>query len=188
MKGILPDAGENSATRRTMIGHFSAVALAHALPCEEAMTQSRSTVVFAIVAASALAACSSRPSQSVIANASAQTATPAPAAKAPAPADKRVTPIADVWKNRTTLAGKQVTLHGKVVKFNGGILGVNWIHIQDGTGKAEDGSNDITITTDPSVGARVGDEITVTGTVVINKDLGSGYFYSVMLEKATIKG
>ena len=43
-----------------------------------------------------------------------------------------------VWKERATLAGKTVILRGKVVKFNGGILGVNWIHIQDGTGTAAD--------------------------------------------------
>ena len=94
------------------------------------------------------------------------------------------TTVADVWKTRTALSGKTVTVRGKVVKYNGGILGVNWIHLQDGTGKAADGSNDITVTTDAP--ASLGDVITATGTVAIDKDFGAGYFYKVIVEHATV--
>jgi hypothetical protein len=94
--------------------------------------------------------------------------------------------VAALWKGRATLAGKRVTVRGKVVKFNGGILGVNWIHIQDGTGRAADGSNDITVTSDMT--ATVGDVVTVTGIVGLNKDLGSGYSYPVIIERATSCG
>jgi hypothetical protein len=93
--------------------------------------------------------------------------------------------VADVWANRAKLAGKSVTVRGTVVKFNGGILDRNWLHLQDGSGKAADGTNDITVTTDAV--AKVGDVITVTGTVVVDKDFGAGYAYSLMLEKAKIK-
>jgi hypothetical protein len=112
----------------------------------------------------------------------------------PAPAQVKVEPIAppaggssiaDIWAKRTALVGKTVTVNGKVVKFNGGILGLNWLHVQDGSGTAADGTNDLTITTDGS--AKVGDVITVTGKVVIDKDLGSGYVYKVLLEGAKIK-
>jgi len=92
--------------------------------------------------------------------------------------------IADVWANRKALAGKAVTVRGKVVKFNGGILGVNWMHIQDGSGDAKDGTNDLTITSDG--GANVGDVITATGTIAIDKDFGAGYAYAVIVEKAKI--
>ncbi len=94
------------------------------------------------------------------------------------------TPIETVWKNRTALAGKTVTVRGKVMKFNGGILGVNWIHLQDGSGKEADRTNDITVTSD--AGAKIGETISATGIVGINKDLGSGYNYPVIIEKATI--
>jgi hypothetical protein len=93
--------------------------------------------------------------------------------------------IADVWANRATLAGKTVTVRGTVVKFNGGILDRNWLHLQDGSGKAADGTNDITVTTDAV--AKVGDVVTVTGTVVLDKDFSAGYAYPLMLEKAKIK-
>ncbi len=97
---------------------------------------------------------------------------------------KNGTTVAAVWATRTSLAGKTVTVRGKVVKFNGGILGVNWIHLQDGTGKAADGSNDITVTS--TTDTKVGDVITITGTVAVNKDLGSGYNYPVIIEHASI--
>ncbi len=93
--------------------------------------------------------------------------------------------IADVWANRTALAGKTVTVRGTVVKFNGGILDRNWLHLQDGSGKAADGTNDITVTTDAV--AKVGDVVTVTGTVALDKDFTAGYAYPLLLEKAKIK-
>jgi len=100
---------------------------------------------------------------------------------APAPGGMTV---ADVWARRKTLGGKTVTIRGKVVKFNGGILGVNWIHLQDGTGTAKDGTHDITVTSQEA--AKVGDVVTVTGKIALDKDLGSGYSYPVILEGATI--
>jgi hypothetical protein len=94
------------------------------------------------------------------------------------------TTIANVWANRTTLAGKQVTVRGKVVKYNGGIMGLNWIHLQDGSGSVADGTHDLTVTSNTE--ARVGDVVTITGTVVADKDFGAGYAYGVMLQGATV--
>jgi hypothetical protein len=96
------------------------------------------------------------------------------------------TTVATVWANRTALAGRKVTVRGKVVKFNGGILDHNWIHIQDGTGKAEDRTNDLTVTTAPTTSVTVGAVITVTGVLAVDKDFGAGYAYPVILEDATI--
>ncbi len=90
--------------------------------------------------------------------------------------------IAELYANKTVYQGKTVRLHGKVVKYNPNIMGKNWVHIQDGT--EHEGKNDLTVTT--SMTTKVGDEITVEGTVVLNKDLGAGYFYEILLEDATI--
>lgn len=100
---------------------------------------------------------------------------------APAPGG---TTVADIWANRKSLGGKSVTVRGKVVKFNSAILGVNWLHIQDGSGSAKDGTNDLTITS--AGGANVGDVVTVTGPVTLDKDFGAGYAYAVIIEKATV--
>jgi hypothetical protein len=94
------------------------------------------------------------------------------------------TSVAEVWANRVSLAGKTVTVRGKVVKFNGGILGRNWLHIQDGSGKADAGTHDLTITTSAVVS--VGDVVTATGTVAIDKDFGAGYTYAVIIEQASV--
>jgi hypothetical protein len=96
------------------------------------------------------------------------------------------TSIGDLWAHRKALGGKTVTVRGTVVKFNPGILGKNWVHLQDGTGKAADKTNDITVTTAEDVMTAVGDTITVTGTAVLDKDLGEGYAYPVLIENARI--
>jgi hypothetical protein len=95
------------------------------------------------------------------------------------------TTVADVWANRKALSGKTVTVRGKVVKVNPQIMGRNWLHIQDGTGKADGGTNDLTVTTDAMV--KKGDIVTITGTVGVDKDFTAGYQYAVIVEDAKIK-
>ncbi len=107
---------------------------------------------------------------------------PAVTEKIPPPPGGRT--IASVWADRVSLSGKDVTVRGKVVKFNGGIMGRNWIHIQDGSGVVADKTNDLTVTTADA--AKVGDTITVTGIVAIDKDFGAGYSYPVIIEHAKV--
>ena len=94
------------------------------------------------------------------------------------------TSIGDLYKEKAALNGKLVKLQGKVVKVNNQIMQRNFLHLQDGSGSPEDGSNDITVTSQET--ANVGDQVTVTGTVVIDHDFGSGYKYPLLVEKATI--
>ena len=109
-------------------------------------------------------------------------AAPPPTEKiAPAPGGKTV---AEVFGAKSALAGKQVAVRGKVVKVNNGILGRNWVHLQDGTGAA--GTNDLLITTQATV--QLGDIVVVHGTVATNKDFGAGYRYDVLLENSTLAG
>ncbi|MEP7344648.1 MAG: hypothetical protein ABI877_05260 [Gemmatimonadaceae bacterium] len=42
--------------------------------------------------------------------------------------------VSEVWAQREHLVGKSVSIRGVVVKYNGGVMGKNWIHLQDGTG------------------------------------------------------
>jgi len=80
------------------------------------------------------------------------------------------------------LAGKTVILTGKVVKFMPEIMNKNWIHLQDGT--SLNGFNDITITSLAKV--KVDEIVSLKGTVVLNKDLGSGYKYDILIEDAVL--
>lgn len=67
-----------------------------------------------------------------------------------------------------------------MVKFNSAIMNKNWAHIQDGT---KEGDNfDLTVTTLDEVG--VGEEVTFTGMILLNRDFGAGYKYDVIMEDA----
>lgn len=90
--------------------------------------------------------------------------------------------VAELFAGKGDLEGKEVSVRGKVVKYNGDILGRNWLHIRDGTGAA--GTNDLTITTDAE--AAVGDTVLVRGTLGTDKKFGSGYEYAVIIEGAAV--
>lgn len=92
--------------------------------------------------------------------------------------------VAEAWADKATLAGKTITLRGKVVKYNPGVMGKNWIHLQDGSGNAANGSNDITVTSMDEV--TKGQTVTIKGTVRTNKDFGSGYTYAIIIEDAKV--
>jgi hypothetical protein len=92
--------------------------------------------------------------------------------------------IAYVYANREELAGNAITLRGKVVKYNPGILGWNFVHIQDGSGDAAAGDNDLIVTTKAETA--VGNTVLLTGNIVLDKDFGAGYSYPVLLEDASI--
>lgn len=91
--------------------------------------------------------------------------------------------IAEVHAQRAALKDKGVAVRGKVVKFNEGIMGRNWIHLRDGTGSAGK-DNDLTVTTNDK--ANVGDVVVVKGKVQVDKDFGTGHPYPVIVEDAKV--
>jgi hypothetical protein len=93
--------------------------------------------------------------------------------------------VADIVAKAKQLKTKTVVLSGKVVKYNSGIMGKNWIHLQDGSGSAASGTNDILVTS--AAPTQIGSVITVTGVVNTDKDFGAGYTYKVLIEDATVK-
>ena len=90
--------------------------------------------------------------------------------------------VAEIFAGKKDLAGKQVLVRGKVVKFLPQIMGKNWLHVQDGSGG--EGTNDLTVTT--SAMAEVGDLVLVNGKVSVDRDFGYGYTYEVLLEDAEV--
>ncbi len=90
--------------------------------------------------------------------------------------------VAEIYAGKDTLTNQLVTVRGRVVKFGSQIMDRNWIHIQDGSGI--DGTHDLTVTSDARAG--VGDLVTVTGTLTVDRDFGYGYTYAVLIEKATL--
>ena len=92
--------------------------------------------------------------------------------------------VAALNQNKAGLAGKTISAQGKVVKVNNGIMGRNFVHVQDGTGDAAKGTNNLVVTSKQT--ANVGDQVAVSGVVVVNRDFGSGYSYPLLIEEASI--
>jgi hypothetical protein len=89
--------------------------------------------------------------------------------------------IADLVGNIAKYDGKKVLITGKCVKINPMIMGRNWLHIQDGSGK----NLDLTVTTTENI--QLGSIVNLEGTIAINKDFGAGYKYDYIMEAAVVK-
>jgi hypothetical protein len=99
-------------------------------------------------------------------------------------AQDKVSTVAAINKDKASLGGKAVSFQGKVVKVNNGIMGRNFVHVQDGTGDAAAGTNNIIATSKQT--ANVGDQVKVSGNVMLNRDFGMGYSYPLLIEDASI--
>jgi hypothetical protein len=93
--------------------------------------------------------------------------------------------VAEIFAQSKKLHKKTAVIKAKVVKVSAGIMGKNWIHVQDGTGDPAKGTTDLVLTSQelPSVGAVV----TMKGIVFKDKDFGAGYKYPVIVEEASIQ-
>ena len=92
--------------------------------------------------------------------------------------------VAELYSKSGELNGKEVVVQGRVVKVSRQIMGKNWVHLQDGTGDSDRGSNNLVTTTQDS--AVVGDLVVATGKLTKDKDFGAGYQYAVIVEEAKL--
>jgi hypothetical protein len=106
--------------------------------------------------------------------------TPVPRASGP-----NARTVAEIVTRCDELKDQPVLVRGKVVKYLPEIMGLNWVHLRDGTGSAVDNSNDLVVTTTNET--RVGDTVTVRGIVRTDIDFGSGYAYKVLIDEATLQ-
>jgi hypothetical protein len=91
--------------------------------------------------------------------------------------------IAEVYAQKSALKDAVIRVRGKVVKETDSVMGKNWLHLRDGSG--QDASADLTFaTTDAS---SVGEIVELSGTVHLDRDLGAGYHYDVLIEDARIE-
>jgi len=94
--------------------------------------------------------------------------------------------IAELYAKKDSLKGRKVAVRAKVLKVHEGIMGKTWIHLGDGSGQARTRDFDLTITAKGKGIAKVGDVVTAKGLLGVNRDLGSGYVYPVMIEDAAL--
>jgi hypothetical protein len=91
--------------------------------------------------------------------------------------------VAEIWAQRQQLKGKTVSVRGTVVKSTP-VMGRVFLHLRDGSGSLEKQDNDVTVTTSEPVG--VGDVVVAQGTVALDRDVGAGYAYPVLIENAKV--
>ena len=87
--------------------------------------------------------------------------------------------VAEVFAEKQTLAGKSVRVRGKVVKYTEQVMGKNWLHIQDS-------SSDKRLVVTTGQEAKKGDLVVINGVTAVDQDLGYGYVYEVIIEKAKV--
>ena len=93
--------------------------------------------------------------------------------------------VAEIVTKRAELKDKPVTVRGKVVKFTGGVMGKNWIHLRDGSGSSAEHTDDVVVTTMDET--QIGDVVVAKGIVRTDVNLGSGYSYAVLVEDAKLQ-
>lgn len=104
----------------------------------------------------------------------AETARRVISARAPAEA----VPIGTLYAELGERAGQEVLVHGVVVKSTDAV-GWVWVHVQDGSGSADDGTHDLTVRTTEMLAK--GQRVAFRGTLAQDVDLGFGYHYDAML-------
>jgi hypothetical protein len=90
--------------------------------------------------------------------------------------------IAGIYAERAALKGRKVLVRAKVVKFTPKVIDRNWVHLRDGSGDAKAGDHDLAATTQEKL--EVGAVVTLRGTIALDKDMGAGYKFPVLLEDA----
>lgn len=93
--------------------------------------------------------------------------------------------VAQIVRDARALEGKKVKVAARVMRSTPNVLGKTWLRVQDGSGQPDQPDHELVVTTQAT--PAVGDIVELEGTVVRDKDLGSGYRYEVLLEDATVQ-
>lgn len=105
-----------------------------------------------------------------------------PLERVPGPQGKSV---AEIFSQKASLVGTEVQVRGEVQKLTEGVMGTNFLHIQDGSGTPEKKNHDIVVLVKenpPAIGTRA----TFSATVKLNVDYGSGYSFPLLLDEGKV--
>lgn len=92
--------------------------------------------------------------------------------------------VTDVFSERAALNGKKVRVAGVASKVTA-VQGAFYVHLKDGSGTTGK-DDDLTVITSTEVKADA--KVTVEGRVALDKDVGMGTPYPVVVENATVVG
>ena len=92
--------------------------------------------------------------------------------------------VKEVYMWKKSLEGKTIKVKGHVQKVAKGIMKLDWVHIEDGTGEDKKRNDDLVFTTKVAK-LKADDKVVATGKVVVDKDFGYGYFYKVIIQESS---
>lgn len=90
--------------------------------------------------------------------------------------------VSEVIENKDALAGKAVVFKAKVTKYTPSIMQKNWLHVTNETETKE--KIDLVVTTNDET--KAGEVVKIEGLLTVNKNLGSGYFFPIIIEDAKV--
>lgn len=100
--------------------------------------------------------------------------------------EKETYSIEEIHMWRKSLQNQIITLEAKVTKVSHQIMKLDWVHLNDGSGNAKKGTNDLVFTAS-NTSLKQGDSLIATGKVIVDKDFGFGYFYKVIIQDASFE-
>ena len=93
--------------------------------------------------------------------------------------------VAEVVAGRLTLRDKQVTVRARVDRVSRNVMGMNWVHLRDGSGTPAEGNYDLLVTSKES--PEVGKVVVARGVVRADVDVGAGHSFKVLVENASFR-
>jgi hypothetical protein len=104
-----------------------------------------------------------------------------PFVEVPRAVGKNAKNVAELYAERTALAGHRVRVRGQVIKVTPAVLGKNYLRLRDGSTE-EPSQRELVVTS--QLEAKRGDIVQLEGTLRTDVNLGIGVIYPVLLEDA----
>lgn len=95
--------------------------------------------------------------------------------------------VEELFAKKHTLAGMKIRLRATVVQVTMNVMGTNFVHVRDGSGKPEEKTNDLVLKLSETPPA-VGEQALFEGLLQTDVDLGAGYTYPVLIDSAIVLG
>lgn len=93
--------------------------------------------------------------------------------------------VAEVVTGRAALRDKPVTVRARVDRISRNVMGLNWVHLRDGSGTPAEGNYDLVVTSKES--PEVGKIVVARGVVRTDIDVGAGHAFKVIVQDASFR-
>ena len=93
--------------------------------------------------------------------------------------------VAEVVSGRLALRDKPVTVRARVDRVNRNVMGMNWVHLRDGSGTPAEGNYDLVVTSKEA--PEVGKVVVARGVVRADIDVGAGHAFKVIVQDASFR-